>query len=291
MTARIKTELAVGVTDEIQAALETAVHYSGIKASQYARIALVRETDPRAVHAPSRRCLFGKGGCEKSRNYRLPSNIREQSCALNLGTGKNPSRPQNIPEEPIQQTSETTRVEFTNGGDKAEPSVAIVSADEYPRAGDEADGGRASCANSTTYGASGAESPKGLRSTGRGRQRGLHRMAQQPTPKSAGGETSEVERWQGRSTQETKEISFARRKSAIDGIDRHDQVTDRCPQQKHAEREAGVERAEAHRHGDRRAIFDQHLGAPAGPKQVRHSRARPFFAPELSAFAGNEIRT
>ena len=43
MTARIKTELAVGVTDEIQAALETAVHYSGIKASQYARIALVEK--------------------------------------------------------------------------------------------------------------------------------------------------------------------------------------------------------------------------------------------------------
>jgi hypothetical protein len=42
-TAKIKTELAVGVTAEIQAALETAVHYSGIKASQYARIALVEK--------------------------------------------------------------------------------------------------------------------------------------------------------------------------------------------------------------------------------------------------------
>ena len=41
--ARIKTELAVGVTAEIQAALETAVAFSGIKASQYARIALVEK--------------------------------------------------------------------------------------------------------------------------------------------------------------------------------------------------------------------------------------------------------
>ena len=32
MTARIKSELEVGVTDEIQAALETARAYSGIKA-------------------------------------------------------------------------------------------------------------------------------------------------------------------------------------------------------------------------------------------------------------------
>ena len=38
----------------------------------------------------------------------------------------------NIPEEP-PQPSETARVEFTNGSDRAEPSVAIVSADEYPQ--------------------------------------------------------------------------------------------------------------------------------------------------------------
>ena len=37
----------------------------------------------------------------------------------------------NIPEEP-PQPSETTRIEFTNGAGKAEPSVAIVSADEDP---------------------------------------------------------------------------------------------------------------------------------------------------------------
>jgi len=43
MTARIKADLAVGVTDEIQAALETAVAFCGIKASQYARIALVEK--------------------------------------------------------------------------------------------------------------------------------------------------------------------------------------------------------------------------------------------------------
>jgi hypothetical protein len=43
MTARIKTELAVGVTDEIRAALEVAVEFTGIKASQFARIALVEK--------------------------------------------------------------------------------------------------------------------------------------------------------------------------------------------------------------------------------------------------------
>jgi hypothetical protein len=43
MTAKIKTELAVGVTDEIRSALENAVAFSGIKASQYARIALVEK--------------------------------------------------------------------------------------------------------------------------------------------------------------------------------------------------------------------------------------------------------
>jgi hypothetical protein len=42
-TATIRTEVAVGVTDEIQSALETAVAFSGIKASQYVRIALVEK--------------------------------------------------------------------------------------------------------------------------------------------------------------------------------------------------------------------------------------------------------
>jgi hypothetical protein len=37
-----------------------------------------------------------------------------------------------VDDEP-PQPSETTRVEFTNGADKTEPSVAIVSADEYPQ--------------------------------------------------------------------------------------------------------------------------------------------------------------
>ena len=55
--AKIKTELAVGVTAEIQAALETAVAFSGIKASQYARIALVEKLSQGAVSETSRRHL------------------------------------------------------------------------------------------------------------------------------------------------------------------------------------------------------------------------------------------
>jgi hypothetical protein len=43
MAARIKREIAVGVTDEILNALENAVAFSGIKSSQYARIALVEK--------------------------------------------------------------------------------------------------------------------------------------------------------------------------------------------------------------------------------------------------------
>ena len=43
MAATIKKEIAVGVTDEIHEALEVAVVFSGIKASQYARIALVEK--------------------------------------------------------------------------------------------------------------------------------------------------------------------------------------------------------------------------------------------------------
>lgn len=43
MAATIKTEISVGLTHEIQAALENAVAFSGIKASQYARIALVEK--------------------------------------------------------------------------------------------------------------------------------------------------------------------------------------------------------------------------------------------------------
>ena len=55
--------------------------------------------------------------------YRLPKNIPAEE-------------PSNIPparEEEPPQPSETTRVEFTNGANKVEPSVAIVSADEYPQ--------------------------------------------------------------------------------------------------------------------------------------------------------------
>jgi hypothetical protein len=37
------TDLSVGVTAEIQEALETAVAFSGIKSSQYCRIALVEK--------------------------------------------------------------------------------------------------------------------------------------------------------------------------------------------------------------------------------------------------------
>ncbi len=41
--ANIKKEIAVGITSQIEAALENAVAFSGIKASQYARIALVEK--------------------------------------------------------------------------------------------------------------------------------------------------------------------------------------------------------------------------------------------------------
>jgi hypothetical protein len=46
MTARsgqFKSDLSVAVTAEIEAALETAIAFSGIKASQYCRIALVEK--------------------------------------------------------------------------------------------------------------------------------------------------------------------------------------------------------------------------------------------------------
>jgi hypothetical protein len=43
MTATIKREIAVGITDQIEAALENAVAFSGIKSSQYCRIALVEK--------------------------------------------------------------------------------------------------------------------------------------------------------------------------------------------------------------------------------------------------------
>ena len=76
MTARIKTELAVGVTDEIQAALETAVHYSGIKASRYARIALVGSS--RASSSCAIQALFiWKRWLRETLNYKLPNNSRE----------------------------------------------------------------------------------------------------------------------------------------------------------------------------------------------------------------------
>jgi hypothetical protein len=43
MAATIKREIAVGITDQIEAALENAVAFSGIKSSQYCRIALVEK--------------------------------------------------------------------------------------------------------------------------------------------------------------------------------------------------------------------------------------------------------
>ena len=43
MAAKIKTEISVGVTSEILDALGTAVEFSGIRASRYARIALVEK--------------------------------------------------------------------------------------------------------------------------------------------------------------------------------------------------------------------------------------------------------
>jgi hypothetical protein len=59
---------------------------------------------------------------------RLKTAYREKIPAAD----NNPAPSVPVDEEPPQPT-ETTRVEFTNGGDKAEPSVAIVSADEYPQ--------------------------------------------------------------------------------------------------------------------------------------------------------------
>ena len=59
---------------------------------------------------------------------RLKTAYREKIPAAD----NNPAPSVPVDEEP-PQPSETTRVEFTNGGDKAEPSVAIVSADEYPQ--------------------------------------------------------------------------------------------------------------------------------------------------------------
>ena len=43
MAPRILTEMSVGLTPEIQEALDTAVAFSGIKASKFARIALVEK--------------------------------------------------------------------------------------------------------------------------------------------------------------------------------------------------------------------------------------------------------
>ncbi len=43
MAARILTELSVGLTPEIHLALESAVAFSGVKASVYGRIALVEK--------------------------------------------------------------------------------------------------------------------------------------------------------------------------------------------------------------------------------------------------------
>lgn len=43
MTAKIKTELAVGVTDEIRSALEIASDFSGLRPSQYGRQALLEK--------------------------------------------------------------------------------------------------------------------------------------------------------------------------------------------------------------------------------------------------------
>jgi hypothetical protein len=43
MTARIKSELAVGVTPEIREAVEIACEFTGMKQSQFCRIALVEK--------------------------------------------------------------------------------------------------------------------------------------------------------------------------------------------------------------------------------------------------------
>jgi hypothetical protein len=43
VTARILTEISVGLTPEIQDALDTAVAFTGIKSSQLARIALTEK--------------------------------------------------------------------------------------------------------------------------------------------------------------------------------------------------------------------------------------------------------
>ena len=43
MTARIKTEMSVGITDEIKSALEVATEFAGIKASQFGRQAILKK--------------------------------------------------------------------------------------------------------------------------------------------------------------------------------------------------------------------------------------------------------
>jgi hypothetical protein len=43
MTARITSDLSVGISNEIAAALETATEFCGVKSSTYARIALTEK--------------------------------------------------------------------------------------------------------------------------------------------------------------------------------------------------------------------------------------------------------
>lgn len=43
MSAKIKTEMSVGLTDEIQSALQVAVEFQGMKPSQYGRLAILEK--------------------------------------------------------------------------------------------------------------------------------------------------------------------------------------------------------------------------------------------------------
>ena len=168
----------------------------------------------------------------------------------------------NTPEEPPQPL-ETARVEFTNGSDKAEPSVAIVSADEYPqpdeatvalmrqldhlRASEQAQKDFAAQVAAQRAAQMAAQPQRGSRSSRCGKSRAWTRRTQIPGGESADGRPA------------------------------------RCdPRRVRSSRAAGVRRGtEAHRQATKE-IFDQHLGQQQAQPAVS---ARPatdpagFFAP------------
>ena len=65
MVATILSEVSVGLTPEIEAALENAVAFAGIKSSQYVRIALVEKLVPGEFPKTSRSRAARKINAEK----------------------------------------------------------------------------------------------------------------------------------------------------------------------------------------------------------------------------------